>query len=329
MGLLVSAFLTMHAWAAPADSTPHCPEISGRRIIVAPGVALNVTEWGGKGPAIVFLSGVASTAFAFDDFAPLFSDRFRVLGITRRGVPPSDRSKSGYDVATLTQDIATILDSLHIKKAHVVGWSYGGNEAVHFAVDHPKRVLSVVLLDTYDNSREAATFRDLNGVKSPSIRTYATDSASVLAMMWQTRRLGFRPLPLKHFCASNRFGESGRYLGSRVDARLRDSIGSGAKLLQFQRVSQPVLAIFRVTRAVQDAYPDYPAMDSTDRRLADAQFAASGPVLARARDRIRKELPRVQVVEVPGAAHHLFVTDPEVVFGRMRSFYKEIRALRR
>ena len=68
-------------------------------------MSLEVLDWGGTGRALVFLAGGgASTAHEFDDFAPRFTDRFRVLGITRRGsvgssdVPPRQFSDLVDDI---------------------------------------------------------------------------------------------------------------------------------------------------------------------------------------------------------------------------------------
>jgi pimeloyl-ACP methyl ester carboxylesterase len=44
-----------------------------------------VLDWGGTGPPLVFLAGLGNTAHVFDHFAHQFTDRFRVLGVTRRG----------------------------------------------------------------------------------------------------------------------------------------------------------------------------------------------------------------------------------------------------
>src|SRR4051812_39477486 len=67
-----------------AARPPHsAPIISMTRI--GPGVSLEVLDWGGRGPTLVFLAGGGNTAHVFDDFAPQFADSFHVIGITRRG----------------------------------------------------------------------------------------------------------------------------------------------------------------------------------------------------------------------------------------------------
>ena len=60
-----------------------------------PGVALHYVNWGGTGPVLVFLTGLGDSARAFDSLAPRFTDRARVLGLTRRGQGQSDAPASG------------------------------------------------------------------------------------------------------------------------------------------------------------------------------------------------------------------------------------------
>jgi pimeloyl-ACP methyl ester carboxylesterase len=71
--------------------------------VTANGVRLHYVEWGGSGDVLLFLTPLGASAHEFDDFAPEFTDHFRVLGVTRRGQSPSERPPSGYDTATLAE----------------------------------------------------------------------------------------------------------------------------------------------------------------------------------------------------------------------------------
>lgn len=82
------------------------------RRIVGSGIALEVLDWGASGPPLLLLAGLGNTAHVFDEFAQHFTDRFHVLGITRRGFGCSSQPDSGYDVRTLATDIRTVLDRL-------------------------------------------------------------------------------------------------------------------------------------------------------------------------------------------------------------------------
>src|SRR5690242_15116329 len=95
------AGLTLRPTATWTDPSPH----TVRFVAVAPGVRLEVLDWGGSGPPLVFLSGLQDVAHGFDDFAPRFTDRHHVLAITRRGYGASSRPPAGYDLATRVGDL--------------------------------------------------------------------------------------------------------------------------------------------------------------------------------------------------------------------------------
>ena len=77
------------AWVI--DPSPH----KARFVTVDKGVKLEVLDWGGKGPPLVFLSGLGDSAHVFDSFALQFTGKHHVYAITRRGygissAPPID-----------------------------------------------------------------------------------------------------------------------------------------------------------------------------------------------------------------------------------------------
>jgi len=54
-------------------------------VTVDKGVKLEVLDWGGSGPPLVFLAGLGNSAHNFDSFAPNFTTRHHVYAFTRRG----------------------------------------------------------------------------------------------------------------------------------------------------------------------------------------------------------------------------------------------------
>lgn len=325
-GLITSVLVCYALGCDLAAAQQWCPEPVGRHITVSPGVRLHVIEWGGTGQPVLLLGGLLASAHVFDEFAPLFTDRHRVIGLTRRGIPPSDPSPAGYEASTLTADIVAVMDSLRITSAHVIGWSFGGNEAVILAATHPTRLRSVVLLDSYD-SRMRRAMRGQRSV-SRDARTadpfLPFDSTSPLALQWREQRLGNRPPPLSLICTSSRFGPDGRYLGTVVPAPFRDSISAamrkGMPLLPYSAVRQPVLALFAAPRGIGDRFPMYGTMDSADRRLANSSFKTTLREQDAVRTRLQREIPHATVVKVPGAAHAIFRSHPEAVFLEVRRF---------
>jgi pimeloyl-ACP methyl ester carboxylesterase len=126
------------------------------RFATVNGVRLHYLDWGGKGAALLFLTALGGTAADFQPLAIHFSDRFHVLGLTRRGQGQSDKPDTGYDTSTLVRDIKAFLDQRKITRATLVGYSLAGNELTEFATLYPQRVIKLVYLDAaYDLPRNA------------------------------------------------------------------------------------------------------------------------------------------------------------------------------
>ena len=128
--------------AQTADSSPHT-----EHLVQANGVTLHYLDWGGKGEALLFLTGYGSPAHVFDALAPRFTNAFRVIALTRRGRAPSQMPSSGYDFDSLTADVKGVLDTLKFGRVHIVAHSFGGAEATRLATLYPERIASVVYLD--------------------------------------------------------------------------------------------------------------------------------------------------------------------------------------
>ncbi|HKE85523.1 MAG TPA: alpha/beta hydrolase [Vicinamibacterales bacterium] len=135
--------------AAGVSAQPASAAAPREGFVTANGIRLHYVDWGGSGDALVFLlPNGGSLLRQFDALAPQFTDRFRVLGITRRGLGQSDKPSTGYDTDTLARDIAGFLDALHISRANLASHSIGGAEMTRFAVLYPQRVVRLVYLDS-------------------------------------------------------------------------------------------------------------------------------------------------------------------------------------
>ncbi|MFI8232594.1 alpha/beta fold hydrolase [Streptomyces sp. NPDC085900] len=102
----------------------------------------------GHGPALVLLHGSASSLQHFDDVAALLSERFEVIRPDLPGAgltgPRADRD---YRIPTYATAVATFLQTLGVSRYAVAGNSLGGNIAWNLALDHPKRLSGLVLVN--------------------------------------------------------------------------------------------------------------------------------------------------------------------------------------
>jgi pimeloyl-ACP methyl ester carboxylesterase len=118
--------------------------------VTANGIRLHYLDWGGLGPVLMLIHGGLDNAHVFDDLAPAFTDHFRVIAYDLRGHGRSD-AKGPFDTTTRTEDLCGLMDRLGINKAHLAGWSLGGNDITAMAGTHPERVDSIVYLEgAYD-----------------------------------------------------------------------------------------------------------------------------------------------------------------------------------
>jgi len=79
--------------------------------------------------------------------ASVLAPKHRVIAMDLRGRGRSDKPPSGYSLAHHIGDIHSILDSLKIEKAVLMGHSLGAFIALAFGAQHPDRVDRIILVD--------------------------------------------------------------------------------------------------------------------------------------------------------------------------------------
>ena len=99
-------------------------------------------------PWLVLIQGLG---FDRSGWAPVVSAlrrRFRLVLIDNRGSGRSTAPDRKFTVADMAADVAAVLDSSRIARAHVLGASLGGMVAQELAIGHPQRVDRLVLACT-------------------------------------------------------------------------------------------------------------------------------------------------------------------------------------
>ena len=124
------------------------------RLIEANGVELCTESFGDTtdSPILLIMGIGASMLWWEDDFCRMLADGGRfVIRYDHRDTGRSvtyERGRPRYTGSDLVADGAGVLDAYGIPSAHVVGVSGGGVIAQLLALDHPERVLSLVLIST-------------------------------------------------------------------------------------------------------------------------------------------------------------------------------------
>ena len=104
-------------------------------------------DWGGDGPMLLALHGLASSGHWYDLVAPLLRDRFRIIAPDQRGHGQTTNAPTGYDWHSLSDDLAALLDLLEAPEVFVIGHSWGGHVSSNFAAHYPQRVKRQVMID--------------------------------------------------------------------------------------------------------------------------------------------------------------------------------------
>lgn len=99
-----------------------------------------------NGETVILLHGKNFNGYYWKDVIPaLTKDGFRVVVPDQIGWGRSDQPNVHYSFHLLADNTRQLLDSLKIKKAHVVAHSMGGMLATRFAIMYPDYVSKVVL----------------------------------------------------------------------------------------------------------------------------------------------------------------------------------------
>ncbi len=101
----------------------------------------------GSGEPLLLLHGDSQSIYAFNYQIGDLSKKYKVIAVDTRGQGKSTDETTGplsYDL--FADDMKQLLDSLHIKKASILGWSDGGNTGLIMAVKYPAYVNKLAIM---------------------------------------------------------------------------------------------------------------------------------------------------------------------------------------
>jgi pimeloyl-ACP methyl ester carboxylesterase len=103
----------------------------------------------GHGAVLVLLHGFLCDSRCWGRQLTGLSDQFRIVAWDAPGAGSSSDPPETFRTADYARCLASFLETLGIRRAHVVGLSWGGILAQEFLRLYPERLLSLVLADTY------------------------------------------------------------------------------------------------------------------------------------------------------------------------------------
>ncbi len=144
----------------------------------------------GVGPKLVVITGTNSdTRHKPSIFQTPGIERFECLNFDHRGMGQSTTPEEAPSMASYADDIAKLLDALSWDDACVVGISFGGMVAQHFALRHPGRVQKLVLCCTSSGGEGGSSY-PLHEVQDGTAEEFASLNMRLMNLnhneKWQT-----------------------------------------------------------------------------------------------------------------------------------------------
>jgi non-heme chloroperoxidase len=326
LGVLSLARAASAAQSAPAwtDPSPH----QVRFVDVAPGVTLEVLDWGGTGRDVVLLTGSGHTAHVYDDFALKLKDCCHVYAITRRGYGASSQPTEGYDEPSLGRDVWTVIETLKLRSPVVIGHSMAGAELTDLGMKHSDRLGGLVYLDAIGDSTDdppddptwKAAQAKLPPPGPPPVckedrSTFAAFRASLTCRHGITLPEG----DLRQGFTTTADGGVG---SARSPGWVSRAIGTGRPPRDYSKIKVPVLAISdAVDFDLSHLKPEQFQVRNDDDRAALIAFGkATQAVFDRWSANLKKGVPGAKIVDMPGATHYLWMTREADVLREIHAF---------
>ena len=99
----------------------------------------------GTGFPLILLHGNGEDCGYFVHQMEPFAKHFRVIAIDTRGHGQTPRGEASFSIRQFAEDLLDFMNRHQIEKAHILGFSDGGNIAMVFALMHPERVEKLIL----------------------------------------------------------------------------------------------------------------------------------------------------------------------------------------
>lgn len=97
----------------------------------------------GKGQPLLMIHGNGGSISAFKKNIPYFSKYYKVIVPDSRAQGKSTDPSDSLSFEQMADDFNALLDTLHVNKCYVIGWSDGGINALLLAMRHPDKVIKL------------------------------------------------------------------------------------------------------------------------------------------------------------------------------------------
>jgi pimeloyl-ACP methyl ester carboxylesterase len=313
LALMFSGLLAGTSIAAkrPPDA-PHLPPGFSKtfesRFVNAGGLRQHIVI-GGDGPPLLLVHGWPQNWYQYRALMPALARDYTVIAVDQRGMGLTEKPKSGYDSASLADDLVALMDELGHHRFSLVGFDTGMVISYALAADHPERVARLVVGEA-----------PLPGV-TPSPPLFLPAPAVPLLFHLTFNRLAGLNEQLVH-------GREDLFFSFIFDAEATIKLPDHA-------VRYYATGFASSRAALRGSFEFYRAWDATtEQNRQRTQRKLSMPVLAigggtsamNAPELVMKAVANdVQGLEIPGAGHFIAEEAPQQVLAALAEFLAPYR----
>jgi pimeloyl-ACP methyl ester carboxylesterase len=257
------------------------------------GLRLHFLQTGAVGGSpVCFLHGGAAHAHWFDRVIPGLRDRYQVIALDQRGHGQSQWAlPPAYATQDFAEDLRALMGRLGWPRMTLVGHSMGGHNAMAFAAWHPERTAGLVIVDSrpYLPPDRVQPMRERG--RRPA-RVHPSEDAAVAAFRLLPRETVADPGLLAHMARTGLAPANGGFRFRFDPACYADRKPVDCWPL-LPRVTAPTLV-------VRGEHSPVLPLDMAARML--------------------ETIPNAELVEIPGAYHHLTLDAPEAFGAALERF---------
>jgi 2-succinyl-6-hydroxy-2,4-cyclohexadiene-1-carboxylate synthase len=241
----------------------------------------------GSGPDLVLLHGFTGSVRAWDDVRPKLAAFSRVVSIDLIGHGDSSAPDEAerYSLEWSARDLTALVDLLGLQTVHLLGYSMGGRVALHFAVQAPARVTTLILESASPGIANDAE-RDLRAASDGALADRITrDGIKAFVAEWEAQPL-LEPAP--HVSAAARQRQRAQRTRNRAVglANSLRGMGAGQQLPVWSRLSQLTMPLLLIVGERDQRYREVAA-------------------------RMRASLPSAELAVVLEAGHTVHLDQPD------------------
>ena len=247
-------------------------------------------EIAGDGDLVVLLHGSFAVADIMEAPATGLASGFRALRVDRRGHGRSNEFKGPVSIQDEVADITALLDWFSAGQIHMLGHDDGCEIAIEFALAHPDRTLSLVLL-------------------SPTVEGFP----------WSEEAAAFRKDLVNTFRTSGLKAMNEKLLASPIFDVAKEREGIFERLADVYRRAKWAGGSFE--RPPHEGLTQFQRLPDLKTKTAIFVGAKDEPERLRCAGRMKDLIPGAQLIEIPDTSRFFHVEEARPTMRRLTDFY--------